>query len=265
MEQLAKRGDWMRSWKRHCILTGCLLLAGAGAASASSVFTEGDTGESVRALQKMLASAGTRIVIDGYYGKGTQAAIREFQIKKGLPADGVMGRLTYHMLSDMVKSGYTIATGDRYAEILDSYRWRPNDPKRAVIWTTEEISPLRDVKAQAIMTEAQKYIGVPYVFGGTTPGGFDCSGFIQYVFRKQGLELPRTADQQYELGDFVIWNALEPGDLVFFTTYEEGVSHSGLYLGNGNFISATSSGGVMIADMTSGYWRDCYIGAKRIL
>lgn len=255
----------MRNWKRHCILTGCLLLAGAGAASATGIFAEGDTGESVRALQKLLASAGTRVVVDGYYGKGTQAAIREFQMKKGLPADGVMGRLTYHMLSDMVKSGYTIAAGDMYAEILDSYRWHPDAPKRTVIWATGEFSPMRDVKTKAIMAEAEKYIGVPYVFGGTTPGGFDCSGFIQYVFRKQGLELPRMADEQYALGDYVGWNALQPGDLVFFSTYTDGVSHSGLYLGDGNFISATSSGGVMIADMTSGYWYDCYIGAKRIL
>ena len=244
---------------------GCLLLASAGAANATGIFVEGDTGESIRPLQKMLASAGTRVIIDGYYGKGTQAAIREFQIKKRLPDDGVMGRLTYHMLFDTIKGGYTVAAGDMYAEILDSYCWHPDVPKRTVIWMTGEFSPLRDVKTKAILAEAEKYIGVPYVFGGTTPSGFDCSGFIQFLFRKQGMELPRTADEQYILGEGVGRNALQPGDLVFFSTYTDGVSHSGLYLGSGDFISATTSGGVMIADMTSGYWYDCYIGARRIL
>ena len=114
---------------------------------------------------------------------------------------------------------------------------------------------------KAIMEEAKKYVGVPYQFGGTTPRGFDCSGFIQYVFNRKGIVLPRGADEQYSAGRKVSVNALKPGDLVYFQTYAEGISHSGLYLGDGYFISATSSQGVAVATMKSGYWHDRYMGA----
>lgn len=102
-------------------------------------------------------------------------------------------------------------------------------------------------------------------FGGMTPSGFDCSGFIHYVFNKKGILLPRAADEQFGRGERVSVNRLEPGDLVFFSTYESGVSHSGLYLGDGYFISATSSCGVAVATMKNGYWHDRYVGAKRVL
>ena len=118
---------------------------------------------------------------------------------------------------------------------------------------------------KAIMEEAKKYVGVPYQFGGTTPRGFDCSGFIQYVFNRKGIVLPRGADEQYSAGRKVSVNALKPGDLVYFQTYAEGISHSGLYLGDGYFISATSSQGVAVATMKSGYWHDRYMGANRVL
>ena len=120
-------------------------------------------------------------------------------------------------------------------------------------------------RVQAIMEEAKKYVGVPYRFGGMTPSGFDCSGFIHYVFNKKGILLPRAADEQFGRGERVSVNRLEPGDLVFFSTYESGVSHSGLYLGDGYFISATSSCGVAVATMKNGYWHDRYVGAKRVL
>jgi peptidoglycan DL-endopeptidase CwlO len=118
---------------------------------------------------------------------------------------------------------------------------------------------------RAITEEAKKYVGVPYQFGGTTPKGFDCSGFIQYVFNRKGIFLPRSADEQYTAGRRVSLNALEPGDLVYFQTYTKGISHSGLYLGDGYFISATSSRGVAVATMKSGYWHDRYLGANRVL
>lgn len=71
-------------------------------------------------------------------------------------------------------------------------------------------------RVQAIMEEAKKYVGVPYRFGGMTPSGFDCSGFIHYVFNKKGILLPRAADEQFGRGERVSVNRLEPGDLVFF-------------------------------------------------
>ena len=110
-----------------------------------------------------------------------------------------------------------------------------------------------------------KYIGVPYVFGGTTPYGFDCSGYVQYVFANAGVYLSRTADSQYEEGYPVSTDELRAGDLVFFSTYTYGASHVGIYLGDGEFINASSSRGVSIASLFDGYWGSCYIGARRVL
>lgn len=116
-----------------------------------------------------------------------------------------------------------------------------------------------------IITEAKRYRGVPYVFGGATPQGFDCSGYVRYVFAKSGITLPRSADEQYLVGQKIGKHNLQPGDLVFFQTYEQGVSHSGIYIGDGKFISATSSSGVAIANINDSYWGERYIGAKRVM
>jgi cell wall-associated NlpC family hydrolase len=119
--------------------------------------------------------------------------------------------------------------------------------------------------AQKIITTGKKYIGVPYVWGGSTPSGFDCSGFTQYVFRQHGIQLPRTSAQQYSVGTWVAKSNLLPGDLVFFNTSGSGVSHLGIYLGNGDFLHASSSKGVMISQLSNSYWAPRYVGAKRVL
>ena len=103
------------------------------------------------------------------------------------------------------------------------------------------------------------------MFGGTTPSGFDCSGYTRFVFAKAGINLPRLADEQYMMGKSVSKANLQPGDLVFFETYEPGASHSGIYIGNGQFISATSSRGVAVASLMGGYWGERYLGAKRVM
>ncbi|WP_295238560.1 NlpC/P60 family protein [Veillonella sp.] len=118
---------------------------------------------------------------------------------------------------------------------------------------------------RTILKEAESYSGVPYLFGGTTPKGFDCSGYVRYVFAKSGITLPRSADEQYTVGQKIGKHNLQPGDLVFFQTYEQGVSHSGIYIGEGKFISATSSRGVTVANINDGYWGERYIGAKRVI
>jgi peptidoglycan DL-endopeptidase CwlO len=118
--------------------------------------------------------------------------------------------------------------------------------------------------ATQLTRSALKFLGVPYVFGGTSRNGFDCSGYVQHVFAMLGISLPRTADAQYGKGRRVIGGML-PGDLVFFQTYAPGPSHVGIYIGKGKFVHASSSHGVMVSKMSDSYWANRFIGAKRFI
>lgn len=123
----------------------------------------------------------------------------------------------------------------------------------------------QSTSATAIIATAKKYIGVPYQWGGSTPSGFDCSGFVQYVFKAHGISLPRVSRDQYAAGYAVSKSNLKPGDLVFFNTSGSGVSHLGIYMGNDQFIHASTSKGVIIAQLSSSYWTSRYVGARRVL
>lgn len=117
-----------------------------------------------------------------------------------------------------------------------------------------------------IIENAKKLLGTPYVWGGTTPNGFDCSGYVQYVFNQSGIKLPRTTTEQYKIGTYVPKSSLQPGDLVFLqNTYRAGVSHVGIYVGDGKMIHASSSKGVVISDLSSSYYTQHYYGARRVL
>ena len=120
--------------------------------------------------------------------------------------------------------------------------------------------------AGKIVATAKKYIGVPYVWGGSTPNGFDCSGFVQYVFNTHGKSLPRTTTEQYQVGTYVSKGNLKVGDLVFLqNTYREGISHVGIYVGDSKMIHASSSKGVVISDLSTSYYVSHYYGARRVL
>ena len=124
----------------------------------------------------------------------------------------------------------------------------------------------RSLKASKVLQLARQFQGVPYVWGGTSPSGFDCSGYTHYVLLKNDIIVPRTASEQYNVGTWVSKSQLMPGDLVFFSTYKAGPSHVGFYLGNNRFIHASSGGGkVIISDMGSTYYTQRYIGAKRVI
>lgn len=117
-----------------------------------------------------------------------------------------------------------------------------------------------------VTTTAKQYLKAPYLYGGTSiEYGIDCSAYTRFVFSKLGINLPRTSAAQYQLGSKVAKSDLQEGDLVFFNTTGRGVSHVGIYIGNGQFISATTSSGVKIDSINDPYyWGSKYIGAKRV-
>ena len=117
----------------------------------------------------------------------------------------------------------------------------------------------------AIVALAQKYLGTPYVSGGASPAGFDCSGFVYYVLKTLGYDANRTPAAQYYHGTYVSKANLQPGDLVFFNTTGSGIGHVGIYVGDGQFIHAPNSRSVVsYSSLTSGYWANCYYGARRV-
>lgn len=113
-----------------------------------------------------------------------------------------------------------------------------------------------------VIQAAKEQTGVRYQWGGTSPDGFDCSGFIQYAFQQHGISIPRTVSE--------IWNQTthidQPsiGDLVFFETYKKGPSHIGIYLGNDQFIHAGESSGVTTSTLSQDYWQTRYLGSRRV-
>ena len=214
------------------ITLSTILLVWLTAICGASAFRIGDQGSDVAEIQGQLASLGYDVAADGDFGPATAEAVKAFQVARGLDADGLVGPSTY-----------TALLGKAMPEVSRG---------------TSSIG-------RRVVANSMQYLGVPYVFGGTTPNGFDCSGYVRYVFANAGIYLPRTADAQYECGYAVSTAELVPGDLVFFSTYEAGPSHVGIYLGDGNFINAASSSGVSIASLYSSYWGSCYIGARRVM
>jgi cell wall-associated NlpC family hydrolase len=120
------------------------------------------------------------------------------------------------------------------------------------------------VDGYAVSSTALSLRGVPYRNGGADPQGFDCSGFVQYVYDQHGMKMPRDVRQQFEVGREVEVDALEPGDLVFFTTVAPGASHVGIAVGGDQFVHAPSSAGVVrVENLSSQYWASRFVGAKR--
>lgn len=215
---------------KSLLFTGIFILTIPQFATASS-YSVGDWGPQVREIQVKLQQHGYEISkLDGNFGPQTRAAVISFQKDINITADGKVGADTYKKL--LGKEMPTLPAGS--------------------------------TKLGDLIGIAMRYRGVPYVFGGTTPYGFDCSGFTRYVFAQVGIRLPRMADEQYYSGTPVPKSQLIPGDLVFFETYEPGPSHCGIYIGNGQFIHASSSMGISVASIYDPYyWAPRYLGARR--
>ena len=129
--------------------------------------------------------------------------------------------------------------------------------------TTFNAMGVYNIDNDALIKKAKQYIGVKYRWGGTTPKGFDCSGFVLYVFSKsQDVLLPRTAAELYSKVGLKT-SEPEKGDLVFFKTGKR-VSHVGIYIGDNQFIHSATSKGVSIASMDNTYWKPKYLGSKTL-
>lgn len=128
------------------------------------------------------------------------------------------------------------------------------------------VAPVTPGTPGTVVATALEYRGVPYVFGGTDPTGFDCSGFVRYVYERHGTQLPREVRDQYRTGRRVDVNQVQAGDLLFFQTVTRGASHVGLAIGGGQFVHAPSSRGVVrVERYDSSYWASRFVGARRVV
>ncbi|MFA8438384.1 peptidoglycan-binding protein [Pueribacillus sp. YX66] len=200
--------------------------------SSSNVLRLESRGQAVTKLQndlKRLGFFGANST--GYYGTITEQAVREFQRKYRLSVDGIAGPATLSKVSEVLSGKDQSSSNGSSFNVMN------------------------------VVADASEFIGVPYVWGGNSPSqGFDCSGFVVYVYNKSNVQIPRTVAQMWNT--FKSVSKPEVGDLVFFDT-TGGPSHVGIYIGNNKMIQAGTSTGVTISDMSSSYWSSRYIGAKR--
>ncbi len=201
----------------------------------------GMRGPEVEQVQKKLKEFGYyRDQVDGIFGSATFNSVYTFQSANGLTTDGVVGAQTVAAL---------------------------NLPKNMIAKPPAvDVSRGGSRAGLEIVAMARSFLGTPYVWGGRAPGGFDCSGFIYYIFANRGVSIPRMADGQFYVGAQIPRQNIQAGDLVFFTTYEPGPSHVGIYMGDGNFIHASSAAGVVtITSMSKTYYVERYLGARRLI
>ncbi|WP_226034741.1 C40 family peptidase [Aquibacillus saliphilus] len=235
--------------------------------SISKTYYPGDKGEDIKSIQDALHYFGYyKGELDGIYGPITDRALKSFQQDKGLEIEQEVNEKTVNAIytADPIEETETEAP-EKKEESSEAEK-KPEDKKEEE--APKEPKVVKKASEQAsydvsqLISSAKQHIGTPYVWGGTSPSGFDCSGFIQYVYQSLGISLPRTVSD--------IWNFSKPlenlsiGDFVFYETYKPGPSHMGIYLGNGQFVHAGSSNGVTISDMKTDYWQSRYLGAKRV-
>ena len=173
--------------------------------------------------------------------------------------------VTYNGVSGYVASQYVlICSPSSISAPAETPAETPAEPPAE---TPAETPVTPTVSSSEIVSIAQQYLGTPYVYGGSSPSGFDCSGFTMYVFAQVGIKLPHGATSQLSYGTEVSRSDLQPGDLVFFQDYGAVASHVGIYIGGDQFIHASSSSGnsrcVTISSLTETYYANHYLTARR--
>mgnify|MGYP001560479080 CR=1 FL=1 len=265
-----------------------------------SIIKIGSTGESVIFLQQSLTKLGYKPgPIDGIFGSKTEAAVKLFQKAKGLVVDGIVGVNTWNAIykAMVLKSGSTGEVVIFLQQSLAAIGYNPGPidgifgPKTeaavklfqkakglvvdgivggstwTAIYNALELIANVDVSilGNKVVAYSKKFIGVPYLYGGTTPAGFDCSGFVQYVYAHNGayqVKLPRETYAQIKVGTPISKADLQPGDLVFFGSISS-PSHDGIYIGSNQFIESPHTGANVRVSMLN--TRKDFCAARRII
>lgn len=199
-------------------------------------------GEDVKSLQQRLQVMGFlhKDDIDSNYGPKTEQAVLNFQEVYKLKADGIAGSTTIEAINHALSGNKRMR--------------RPA--------ATRGATSARDGD---LIATAKKYIGTPYRYGGTSSSGFDCAGFTQVVYKSQGISVPRSSVGQAGAGTKVSKNELNTGDLVIFSgTYRSGPSHTGIYIGDGDFIHSSSSRGVTVSNLNENYYKKHFSYGRKV-
>lgn len=237
-------------FKKHMIcLLLCFALFVSIAAPASAAMVELELVREDRAVATVYRSANTRGTVIGYLTDGTVLTVtdetREFY---KIDCGGMRGYVLKESVSVDDNNNF-------YVNCTDS------SPTMAGLTDQEYRAAI-----ETVLKEADRHLGTRYRYGGTRPGGFDCSGFVRYVYNTAGFELDRTASQQVGNGVVIDRENLIPGDLVFFKGTGSGAiaSHVGIYVGDGMFIHAASSG-IRYDALDDKYWDAHYLTARRLV
>jgi cell wall-associated NlpC family hydrolase len=174
-----------------------------------------------------------------------------------------MQRASLPSLVILVALSGACATSGGVPEPFPTPSRRPSTPAPPAPVATSGTLPASD--GSSITSTALSLRGTPYRDGGSDPRGFDCSGFVEYVFGRHGINVPRTVDELYRAGTPVERDAVHAGDLLFFSTTAPGATHVGMAIGGDEFVHAPSAAGVVRVERFSGsYWSPRFVGARRL-